>query len=1053
MTEGKHCSVCNEVLVEQKEIEAKGHTEVIDKAVEPTCTKTGLTEGKHCSVCNTVLVEQKEVEAKGHTEVIDEAVVPTCTKTGLTEGKHCSLCNTVLVEQKEVEAKGHTEVIDEAVAPTCTKTGLTEGKHCSVCNEVLVAQEVVPANGHKPGEIQIENRTEATCTAEGSYDEVAYCTVCETELSRDTKTIARIAHTLTEHKRVEPTCEAVGSIAYWECSECDGLFSDEGAQNQITQANIKLDIIDHTWGEWQIAKEATCTEAGEEARTCTLGHKETRETAALGHNKQHIEAVAPSCTEDGNIEYWVCDRCGEYLDAYEHSITERSTVLPALQHNYIVEITAEPTCEETGVRTYTCLNCQDTYTEDIAALGHKYGEPEFIWEEDGEGGYTAYARFTCSVCGGTEDSDPAEVTAKTTEATCTGEGVTEYTAEVKFAGKRYTNVKDVTISATGHVYGQPEWEWNDAYTEASAIFTCLSDDDTQNVPADIEKTEIAATCTEDGSITYTATVIFEGHTYTNSAEPEIIPAAHILKAVVGVEPTCEGSGNTEYWVCERCGKFFGDEEGETEIALDDALLAALGHAWNDGVITVQPTCTATGIKTYTCENDATHTREEILEKLAHTMALVNAVTPTCELPGNIAYYTCETCGALFMDEAATQTTVLSEVELAPKGHQYGAPEFVWAQTSEGGWMATAVFTCTECNGSLPAINAEVTFEDTLQPTELTDGSRLFTASVERGGETYIDTREIALPAFGHAYTASWAWGENNATATLIMTCAHNAEHTQTITASVTSVTTEATYDAEGKTVYTATAQFDGTAYTDEKEVIIPKRNRPTGGGGGGGGSSRPTTPVTPATTPTEITEPDVPLAELPFPFIDVKEQHWARSVIADVYNKGLMKGDGAENIFAPDNGTTRAMVVTILYRMADAKIGTPAPFADVAAGSWYAEAVAWAAENGIVTGYGENIFAPDKQITREELASILYRYAKKQNDKQTAEADLTGFADHGKVSGYASEAVKWAVGNNIINGMDGKLAPQQNASRAEIAAMVSRFGNLLDKAPAAAKAE
>ncbi len=148
LTEGKHCSVCGEVTVKQTVVDATGHTEVTDEAVEPTCTETGLTEGKHCSVCGEVTVTQEIVPA-AHTNVVtDEAVAPTCTETGLTEGKHCEACGEVIVTQETVPA-AHTNVVtDEAVAPTCTETGLTEGKHCEACGETIKEQEVVPATGH-----------------------------------------------------------------------------------------------------------------------------------------------------------------------------------------------------------------------------------------------------------------------------------------------------------------------------------------------------------------------------------------------------------------------------------------------------------------------------------------------------------------------------------------------------------------------------------------------------------------------------------------------------------------------------------------------------------------------------------------------------------------------------------------------------------------------------------------------------------------------------------------------------------------------------------------
>ena len=221
-TEGKHCSVCNEILVAQEEIPAKGHTEVIDPAVEPTCTKTGLTEGKHCSVCNEVIVKQEVIPAKGHTEVIDPAVEPTCTKTGLTEGKHCSVCNEILVAQEEIPAKGHTEVIDPAVEPTCTKTGLTEGKHCSVCNEVIVKQEEIPAKGHTE---VIDPAVEPTCTKTG-LTEGKHCSVCNEVIVKQ-EVIPANEHTEVVRNQKPATLTEDGYTGDTYCAEC-GILIKKG---------------------------------------------------------------------------------------------------------------------------------------------------------------------------------------------------------------------------------------------------------------------------------------------------------------------------------------------------------------------------------------------------------------------------------------------------------------------------------------------------------------------------------------------------------------------------------------------------------------------------------------------------------------------------------------------------------------------------------------------------------------------------------------------------------------------------------------------------------
>ncbi len=201
------------------------HEIAIDVAVAPTCTKTGLTEGKHCSVCGEVLLKQETVAAKGHEIVIDAYVVPTCTKTGLTEGKHCSVCGEVLLKQETVAAKGHEIVIDAYVAPTCTKTGLAEGKHCSVCGEVLLEQKIIAAKGHDMvnGVCRICGYNENKLSYTLNSDKKSYCvsgigTFTGTEL---------IIPSVYDNMPVT----SIGNYAFYGCSQLKSIMLPYGVKS------------------------------------------------------------------------------------------------------------------------------------------------------------------------------------------------------------------------------------------------------------------------------------------------------------------------------------------------------------------------------------------------------------------------------------------------------------------------------------------------------------------------------------------------------------------------------------------------------------------------------------------------------------------------------------------------------------------------------------------------------------------------------------------------------------------------------------------------------
>ena len=351
-------------------------TKVINKK-DATCTEDGYTGDTVCAICGKEIIKGEAIEAKGHIEAIDAAVEPTCTEPGKTEGKHCSVCNEVLVAQEVIPATGHKEETIPGKEATCTDTGLTDGTRCSVCGTVIKAQEEIPAKGHSWNEGEIT--TSPTC--ENAGVKTYTCTVCN---ATKTEAIDATGHTPVEVAEQPATCTEAGHTAGTKCSVCDAILS---GMEEIP-ATGHTEVID-------AAKAPTCTETGlTEGKHCSVCNTvlvAQEVIPAKGHTEVIDPAVEPTCTEPGKTEGKHCSVCNEIIVA--------QTEIPAKGHTEVIDAAKAPTCTEPGLTEGKhCSVCNEVIVkqEVIPATGHKPEIRNAVEATLTTPGYTGDTY--CSVC-------------------------------------------------------------------------------------------------------------------------------------------------------------------------------------------------------------------------------------------------------------------------------------------------------------------------------------------------------------------------------------------------------------------------------------------------------------------------------------------------------------------------------------------------------------------------------------------------------------------------------------------------------------------------------
>ena len=806
------CANCGNSYTDSQ-VPAKGHSHTSEVTQAPTCTEEGVkTFTCHCGDTYT-----ERVPATGHTNgeaVVENEKVATCTADGSYDTVvYCSVCNAELSRKTTtVPATGHTDadaVVEKEKAATCTANGSYDTVvYCSICGaEVSRETTIVPATGHTEAEAVKENEVDPTCTEKGSYDSVVYCSVCDAELSRETipvdakghdwdkglnpegkaptctedgtllftcgicnetktETDKALGHDLVAETMQDATCTVPGIASGYYCSRCD-----------YTEDILVIPAKGHSWDEGEVTQAPTCTEKGVRVKTCQVcGTKDNFVEEATGHSYEAV-VTAPTCTEEGFTTH-TCSACGDsYVD----------TSVAALGHKYGTVVTA-PTCTANGYTTYTCSVCGDTYVADkVTALGHT--EAEAVEENRKEadcvnaGSYDAV--IYCSVCKAevsrvattvpaTGHTNADAVVENKTAATCTADGSYDNVIYCSVCNAEVSR-ETTTVSATGHTEAEavkekekaPTCEGTGSYDTVVYCSVCKEELSRETTvvgaighdwvagkviePGCETEGERHFTCNNDKRHTKTESIDALGHKEATPVEKNRVAA------------TCEVAGSYDMVVyCSVCGN---------EISKKTIVIPATDHDWDGGEITKAPTCTEKGVKTFTCQNDSSHTTFWTLDALGHKekdAVVENNADPSCVATGSydtVVY--CSVCDA----ELNRETTTVDAL-----GHTEGEAiienNVAPTCTAEGSYD-TVVY-CSVCDAELSRVpvtvdalghtEGEAIIENNVAPTCTADGSYdtvvyCSVCNAELSRET------TTVPATGHTDADAVVENETAATCT------------------------------------------------------------------------------------------------------------------------------------------------------------------------------------------------------------------------------------------------------------------------------------------------